>query len=85
MNVRHGDRNGEGEIMKSQKYWMPVIAVWVSVFLFGCSAAYVPVDNGSELQTDGTKAEKTEFRTAEDQQTVPVYHPLTGKERRDII
>lgn len=85
MNVRHGDRNGEGEIMKSQKYWMPVTAVWVSVFLFGCSAAYVPVDNGSELQTDGTKAEKTESRTAEDQQTVPVYHPLTGKERRDII
>lgn len=83
--VRHGDRNGEGEIMKSKKYWMSVIAVWASVFLYGCSAAYVPVDNGSELQTDGTKAEKTESRTAENHQTVPVYYPLTEKERRDII
>lgn len=64
---------------------MPVIAAWASVFLFGCSAAYVPVDNGSELQIDGTKAETTESRTAEDQKNVPVYHPLTEKERRDII
>ena len=53
--------------------------------LFGCSAAYVPVDNGSELQTDGAKTEEAEPGTVEEQQNIPVYHPLTETERQDII
>lgn len=76
---------GEGETMKCKKYWMPVIAVGMSAFLFGCSAAYVPVDSSSELQTDDTRTEETEPRTTDDKQTVPAYQPLTETERQDII
>ena len=61
-----------------------MIAVGMSICLFGCSAAFVPVDNGTESQTDSGKTETAETETVDNSEKEPVYHPLSETERLAI-
>ena len=61
-----------------------MIAAGVSICLFGCSAAFVPVDNGTESQTDSGKTETAETGTVDNSEKEPVYHPLSETERLAI-
>lgn len=60
---------------------MAVIAAGMSICLFGCSAAFVPVDNGTESQTDSGKTETAEAGAVDNSEKEPVYHPLSEADR----
>lgn len=70
--------------MRNRKIWIPVTAVGISIILSGCSAAFVPVDNGSESQTDGGKTEAAETETVDHSEKEPIYHALSEAERVEI-
>ena len=74
----------EGDWMRNRKFWMGMIAAGVSICLFGCSAAFVPVDNGTESQTDSGKTETAETGTVDKSEKEPVYHLLSETERLAI-
>lgn len=61
-----------------------MLAAGMSVFLFGCSAGFVPVDNGSESQTKSGKTEAVETAPVDNLKTEPVYDPLSEAERMEI-
>ena len=69
-------KTGESDLMGHRKIWIPVAAVGISIFLFGCSAAFVPVDNGSEPPTDSGKTETSETETV-DSEKESLYHSLS--------
>ena len=70
--------------MGHRKIWIPVAAVGISIFLFGCSAAFVPVDNGSEPPTDSGKTETSETETVDNSEKESLYHSLSEAERMEI-
>ena len=74
----------EGDWMRNRKVWMTVIAAGMSVFLFGCSAGFVPVDNGSGSQTESGKTEAEETESVDNSEKEPAYDPLSGAERMEI-
>ena len=78
------DRNGEGDRMRNRKVLTQVIAAGMSVFLFGCSAAFVPVDNGSESQTGSGKTEEAETESVDNFEKEPAYDPLSEAEQMEI-
>lgn len=61
-----------------------MIVAGVSICLFGCSAAFVPVDNGTESQTDSGKTETAETGTVDNSEKELVYHPLSEADRLEI-
>ena len=70
--------------MRNRKFCMAMIAAGISLYLVGCSAAFVPVDNGTESQTDSGKTEAAETGTVDNSEKEPVYRPLSEADRLAI-
>ena len=65
--------------MRGKRYWMSAAAMGMSIFLFGCSAAFVPVENSSEASMESSEQETTQMESR------PLYQPVPESLRQQMI
>ena len=65
-----------------KKIWMMTAALWLGIWLTGCSPAFVPVEDPSESQTEERNSPETE---KEDQREDLAFQPISEEERRRIV
>lgn len=65
--------------MSKKLHWLSAAVIGMSAFLFGCSAAFVPVEGSSEVQTEPSK-EETEAAERE-----MLYQPVPETLRQKMI
>ena len=65
--------------MRGKRYWMSAAAMGMSLFLFGCSAAFVPVEDNSEASVENSE------RETQPMESEPLYQPVPETLRLQMI